>query len=197
MAKIAGRKNNAAWQGANNWLLRATSDMLSSLSAALEADTDVGNAQAAIQAAYTGLGIPVPSELQSVTTWISYLVDHGFPLDVWIGKASYDIYQKTGTGDDATYTPQMGPALAKAAETIRWLVKMYQFAQTQQRWFSQDTPPPPTARAIKQMSKAQLDAYVKARRAEIDAALPAARERMAAAKLVKPADKRQKKRLTR
>lgn len=168
MAKIAGRKNEAAWQAGNNFIATLSPDDQADMGQAMEQITTLVSALAAITVAYATTGIPLPSVLLTITSWVSEMMITGIPLDVWIGKASYDLYSKGEDDEGKTvYKPEMGPALAKAAHDVRQFVKSWQFGKRQQRWLSQDTPPIPHAvrlAAVKKEKRADPAKYHAARR---------------------------------
>lgn len=172
MAKIAGRKNDSAWQGANNWLERAAPAVIAALEADLEAKPEVIAAYAIIKSTYAAQGIPLPDALASITSWVATMTNGGFPRDVWFGQCAYDFYNKmlnplTGQWE---YLKIITPLLSKAAAVIRFVVKVYQFADRQAGWLAQDTHPPVTARAARAAILADPVGYRLARRAQIDLA---------------------------
>lgn len=134
MAKIAGRKNNAAWQAANNWMQRVGEGEIADLISNLTGNDELNALLALITSTYTAFNVFIPEVLGDIGTWVDSWTLYGVPLDVWIGKASYDVYNKI----DGKYKPTFAKVVADAGNSVRLLYKIAQFGSRQLGWFSRD-----------------------------------------------------------
>lgn len=152
MAKIAGRKNEGAWQLFNNWLVDHAGPDAAGFEEALEGSANLMAAWELISETYGGYGVTMPVEMATFTDWCTSMIIGGIPLDMWMGKVSYDFYTKTTVGGETVYKPILGPTVALAAIDIRALAKLYQFADRQATWLARDTHPIPAGMRLAKRS---------------------------------------------
>jgi len=170
MAKIAGRKTTAAWQAANNYMANTDPTDLANLAEAIESAPEATAAYNQIKDTYQLVGIGLPLNMASMTSWVSSMTILGIPLDVWMGKTSYDIYEPQTVGSKVVYEKQIEPLLAKFAVVLRHLLKISQFAYRQTRWLAKDTHPPTPPALVRKMTPVARAEYHKKRHDQLWAA---------------------------
>ena len=147
MAKIAGRKNQGAWQRTNKAMLQADDSVQTALVTALAGSQPINDAFNKIVLYSGSFGLQSEFDYPTVTDWCDTLVETGIPLDIWLGKASYDTYVLKPGSNPPVYQPQLTPVLEKAAIQIRKICKQQLFAARQIQWLSVlNTPQPALTR---------------------------------------------------
>lgn len=130
--KIAGRKNDGAWYRANlviKGLNSTEKDALKTLMAGL---THAGDYLGIVQDFYTAAGLTDDVNYpDDIDTLMGHYSQFGIPRQVWMGVLSYDIYDRTGSSGDYTYTAQHQADAFVFGKEIRKLMKDFTFARRQ------------------------------------------------------------------
>lgn len=121
MARLAGRKKDAAWMRMNKFVrTRLTSETRSTLVDLLEADAEVSAGVAAYLTIIASAGVATD---KTASDFIENWCAQGFPREVWFGYTRFDTYAKP-TGKDY-YAPVHGAIVRQGANSLRAIVSQY------------------------------------------------------------------------
>lgn len=123
--KIAGRKNDGAWERANKYIQKLSAEGRPALQGSIEQSPSINQYVAGLQEIEDRTGSPLPEGLMTAEAIASRIATVGVTRQMYMGYLTFDTYTKNSKGK---YVPDHAALARHFGQDLRQILKEHMFA---------------------------------------------------------------------